>query len=56
VNLQTVRDEIKAVVEAAEGTPTQKFVTLLLAIGITDPNEIADIMGVGVQTVEEARQ
>lgn len=56
MNLEAVRDEIKAAAATCEGTPTAKFVAVLIAAGITDTKEIAAIMGVGERAVQKARK
>lgn len=55
-NLEAARDEIKAAAEACEGTPTAKFVSVLMAAGITDTKEIAAIIGVSDRAVQKARK
>lgn len=56
MNLEEVRDEIKAAAQACEGTPTAKFVAVLVAAGITDTKEIAAIIGVGERAVQKVRK
>jgi hypothetical protein len=56
VNLEAVRDEIKAAAVACDGTPTAKFVAVLVAAGITDTKDIAAILGVGERAVQKVRK
>lgn len=56
MNLTSVRDEIKTTAEACDGTPTAKFVAVLIAAGVTDTKEIAAILGVGERAVQKIRK
>lgn len=56
MNLVSVCDQIKAVAEACDGTPTAKFVAVLIAAGVTDTKDIAAILGVGERAVQKVRK
>lgn len=56
MNLESVRDEIKAAAQECDGTPTAKLVAVLIAAGVTDTKEIAAIIGVKVRAVQTARK
>ena len=55
MNLVSVCDQIKAVAQACDGTPTAKFVAVLVAAGITDTKQIAAILGIGERAVRKVR-
>lgn len=55
MNLVSVCDQIKAVAEACDGTPTAKFVAVLIAAGVTDTKQIAGIIGIGERAVRKVR-
>lgn len=56
MNLESVRDEIKAAAQECDGTPTAKLVAVLIAAGVTDTKEIAAIIGVGDRAVQKVRK
>lgn len=55
-NLGAVCDQIKAVAQACDGTPTAKFIAVLIAAGVTDTKQIADILGIKVRAVQAAKK
>ena len=55
-NLEAMRDEIKAAAQHCDGTPTAKLVAVLVAAGITDTKELADVIGVKIRAVQAARK
>ncbi len=55
-NLGAVCDQIKAVAQACDGTPTAKFIAVLIAAGVTDTKQIADILGIKVRAVQAAKR
>jgi hypothetical protein len=56
MNLDAVRDEIKAAAQSCDGTPTAKLVAVLAAAGITDTKELAAILNVGERAIQKARK
>ena len=52
-NLTTFQGEIKTVVEACDGTSTNKLIAVLVAAGFTDNKEIAALAGVTVRAVQK---
>jgi len=55
-NLGAVCDQIKAVAQACDGTPTAKFIAVLIAAGVTDTKDIAAILGIGERAVQKVRR
>lgn len=55
-NLDEVRGEIKAIVEACQGTPTAKLIAVLDALGITETKDLAALLGVTPRAVQLAKQ
>lgn len=54
-NLEDVRDEIKAVAQGCDGTPTAKLVAVLIAAGVTDTKEIAGLLEIGDRAVRKVK-
>lgn len=54
-NLDEVRGEIKAIVEACQGTPTAKLIAVLAAAGITKSAEVAALIGISERAVRKAK-
>ena len=55
-SLCAVQSDLRALLEAAVGTPTQRLIAILEAAGITATAELAKLIGIGKRAVKLARQ
>jgi len=55
-NLESVRDEIKAIARECNGTPTAKLIAILEAAGVTATKEIAELLNLKPRAIQCARK